>query len=229
MLIRLKSISGASLWLLLLVLPAGCSCDSQTGQIPGQIKANDFRGETIYLEQPAERVVCLIESALSGIYMLGQQDKLVGIPGDVYRGETWRRYAELDQRIKAKSLPTPGNWDFVSIEQVVGLEPDLVIIWASQIDAIENLESLGIPVYAVMLHGFEDVFKEIDDFGKLLGCEERAGELIGFTRKTLEQERDKYSGKPKKSVYFMWAQGINETSGTESTVNDLLQIGRAHV
>ena len=84
--------------------------------------------------------------------MLGKQDKVIGIPGDVYRGETWQRYSELDVRIREKSLPTPGNWDFVSLEQVVSLEPDLVIIWSSQAQAIENIERFDIPVYAVMMH-----------------------------------------------------------------------------
>jgi iron complex transport system substrate-binding protein len=204
-------------------LLAGCTSKSQPEKTSGRIAVKDFRGEAVYLHQPADQVVCLIESALTGIYMLGQKDKVIGIPGDVYFGETWKRYASLDERIRNKTLPTPGNWDFVSIEEVVGLQPDLVIIWASQTEAIENLERLGIPVYAVMLHSFEDVSKEIEDFGRLLGAEHRAAGLIELTRKELNDIKQHCLNTPKKSVYFMWAQGINETSGRNSTVDQLLE------
>ncbi|MCB2220981.1 MAG: ABC transporter substrate-binding protein [Bacteroidetes bacterium] len=188
------------------------------------IQVTDFRGQKLQLEQPAQKVVCLIESALSGIYMLGQQESVVGVPGDVYRGENWDRYADLDIRIKNKSLPTPGNWDFVSLEQVVGLEPDLVIIWSSQIQAIENIERFDIPVYAVMLHDIDDVFKEISDLGKLFGREERASELIGFTKAELGKLKQIQITKNRKTAYFMWAQGINETSGSNSMVESLFQL-----
>jgi len=201
----------------------GCSEESQKSEKAFAIAIRDFRGETVSLDKPARRVVCLIESALSGIYMLGQQSKLVGIPGDAYHSNTWEKYAGWDARIRNKSLPAPGNWDFVSIEQVVGLAPDLVIIWASQTEAIEIFEGFGIPVYGVMLQNFENVYKELKDFGEMLDCSARAEYLVDFTMKELEKARLNGPDEKKKTVYFMWAQGINETAGINSTVNQLLE------
>jgi len=166
--------------------------------------------------------VCLIESALTGIYMLEQGSKVVGIPSDVYKDPVYGYYAKLDDRIADKKIPSPGNWDFISIEQIVGLQPDLVIIWASQNEAIEKLEKLGIKVYAVMLHGFSDVYKETEDFGKLLDCTKRADSLISMTQNTLSELKEQFSKGQKKRAYFMWAQGITETSGQNSTVNELM-------
>ncbi|MEZ5196366.1 MAG: ABC transporter substrate-binding protein [Bacteroidales bacterium] len=201
------------------------SCTNSTPVLSGSEKfvVTDFRGKEIKMEKPAERVICLIESALSGIYMLQQQNRIIGVPSAVFGENLYPYYARLDSRILDKSLPAPGNWDFISIEQIVGLKPDLVIIWSSQSDAIENLEQFGIPVYAVMLHSFSDIYKEIKDFGILLDCSGRADSLVSFTKDEMQSIQTSRSNVNMKSVYFMWAQGITETSGINSTVNELLE------
>jgi iron complex transport system substrate-binding protein len=186
------------------------------------ITVTDFTGQELFFDRPPERVVCLIESALSGLYMLQVQSKVVAVPGDVYKGKTFQYYSQLDEKIKERSLPAPGNWDFINIEQIVALRPDLVMIWASQTEAIDNLQQFGIPVYSVMLHDFEDVFKELRDFGKIFGCTARTDSLVSFTRTNLEKTKAAHKTSDPMSVYFMWAQGINETSGRNSTVEELL-------
>jgi iron complex transport system substrate-binding protein len=209
----------------LVVLFSGCT-GKGTGRgpvIPEPIRVTDFTGNHVELEMPPERVVCLIESALSGIYMLGMESRVIAIPGDVYKNPAFGYYARLDGRIADKSFPAPGNWDFISIEQVLGMKPDLVILWSAQADVAAKLEQFDIAVYRVMIHNFNDVYKEISDFGKLFGCSERADSLIRITRQNLEQARAGSENKDTVTAYFMWAQGINETSGKNSTVEELLK------
>ncbi len=187
----------------------------------------DFSGHTLQRQAPARRVVCLIESALSGIFMLGAQERVIAVSTNIYQESVHRYYAAMDPRIAAKSLPTPGNWDFVSLESVVALMPDLVIIWASQSEAIEALRRKQIPVYAVALKSLDDVYKEIHDFGVLLDCRERAADLVAYARTELEKISTSPGGPsaPRRpGVYFMWAQGELETSGTPSTVNDVIAL-----
>jgi iron complex transport system substrate-binding protein len=184
------------------------------------IRVSDFRGKELLLHKPAVRIVCLIESSLSQLYMLQADAQIIGIPADVYRGNAASVYAAMDRRIASKTLPAPGNWDFVNLEQVVSLQPDLVILWASQTESIDRLEQFNLPVYAVMLHSFADVCKEMIDLGKLTGKPERAGSLVDLAQKRLSARRSNPQAPVK--AYFMWAQGIGETSGTSSTVNELL-------
>ena len=193
-----------------------------------KIEVTDFRGKKIQFAKQPERIVCLIESALSGFYMLNAESRIVGVPSSVYNESTAAQYAILDERIKNKTLIAPGNWDFVSIESVVALQPDLVIIWASQKESIESLEEKGIPVYAVFLANIKDVEKEIKDLGALTGTAPRADSLIQYTK----NEISKISAitkdiKDKKKIYFMWSQGPLETSGKESTVNELIELAGA--
>lgn len=219
--VTIRNLTGM-LFVLMLAGLYGCLGAKESGEKTGKLKVTDFRGKELVFTEPPQKVVCLIESALSGIYMLGQQDRVVGVPSGVYDQELYHYYSRFDERIKEQTLPTPGDWDFISLEQILELDPDLVMIWASQTEAIASLEQFGIPVYAIMLHSFEDVYKEIEDFGIIMACEERADSIIQYTTKTLEALREQTSSSAEsKSAYFMWSQGVNETSGTNSTVNQL--------
>jgi iron complex transport system substrate-binding protein len=202
---------------------------NKTKGIEGTIAVTDFRGKELHFDKPAERIVCLIESALSSVYMLGAENKIVGISTNVYDDNVATQYACIDERIKNKSINAPGNWDFVNIESVVALKPDLVIMWASQEESIQSIESKDIPVYAVMLKSTDDVYKEISDLGKLTGKEKRADSLMQYTKDELSKidSINKTRIKEKKSVYFMWSQGQLETSGKNSTVNELITMAGA--
>ncbi|MBK7096102.1 MAG: ABC transporter substrate-binding protein [Saprospiraceae bacterium] len=186
------------------------------------ISVIDFRGKTILFEKRPQKVVCLVESALTGIYMLRAEKVLYGISSNIYEENFFRYYSQLDERIKRKNLPASGNWDFVNIEQIVSLEPDLVIIWSSQSEAIKRLEDLGIKVYAVFLDNFDDIYKEVKDFGILFDKDARADSLIRLTKMKLDSLKIKFSVVNKPKVYFMWSQGMLHTSGKNSTVSELL-------
>jgi len=196
---------------------------------PGALTVTDFRGKVINFAEPPVKIICLIESALSGFYMLHAGNRIIGISSNVYEEPVYSYYAGLDDRIRNKTLPAPGNWDFISIENLVALRPDLVVIWASQTEAIQSLEGRGIPVYAVMLHSLNDIYKEIRDLGVLTGAMTRADSLINYTQHELDALylKVKQAGLPRRSVYFMWPKGPLETSGTQSTVNELIELAGA--
>jgi len=199
-----------------------CGGPAPKPAVTQSVPIHDFRDRVVPVEPPVTRVVCLIESALSGIYMLGAGDRIVGIPADVYDGEVFPAYAALDGRVKRREIPAPGNWDFVNLEKVLSLEPDLVVIWSHQTEAIAGLERHGIPVYGVMLRCIQDVYREIGDFGRLFGVPDRAGRLIAHTRAGLDALRQKVGDRPRPRVYFMWGQGLLHTAGAGSTADGLI-------
>ncbi|WKZ20192.1 MAG: ABC transporter substrate-binding protein [Candidatus Jettenia sp. CY-1] len=205
--------------LLVTVLSYSLSAFAQT------VEVVDFRGKTVRLKEPPERIVCLIESALSGIYMLNEGHRIVGVSKNVYHGNVYQYYAVIDKRIKDKALPAPGNWDFVSLEGILALRPDLVIMWAQQTEAIEAVENAGVPVFGVFVDSIEDVFNEINIFGVLTKSEKRASEIIAYTQREINSivERMKSIDKDKHpSVYYLWAQSLLNTSCKGSVVDDLI-------
>jgi iron complex transport system substrate-binding protein len=196
------------------------------GNARATISIRDFRGKELHFTRPPERIVCLIESALSGLYMLDAESRVIGVSSNVYQEPLFSWYAALDTRIRGKQLPVPGNWDFVSIESIVALQPDLVILWSQQTESISALEERGIPVFGVFINGREDVYREMLMLGQLTGRESRAAELVDDTRKELAAFERRLAPLPaagRPGVYFMWAQGNLETSGRNSTVNELIQ------
>jgi iron complex transport system substrate-binding protein len=201
--------------------------DNSSGRPVTDYSVTDFRGKQVVLNAPASRIICLIESGLSGLFMLHVESNVIGVSSAIYNESAAAQYAALDERIKNKKLPAPGNWDFVSIENIVALQPDLVIIWASQTEAIQTIEEHGIPVYGVFLKSFNDVYKEIKDFGTLTGKSQRADSLINYTKSEILIISQKSKIINRKSVYFMWPQGLLETAGTTSTVNELIELAGA--
>lgn len=196
-----------------------------------QIEVTDFRDKKIVLQKPAKTIVCLIESALTNLYMLKQKDKIIGIPNNVYEegffySETYKYYSKLDENIKNKKIPTVGNWEKANIEKIVSLKPDIVIIWSQQVDAINNLERLNIPVYGVFITGVDDIYKELRDLGKITGSEKRAEELISYIKKEINRiKRLTNSAANKRKVYFSWAQhGLLNTACRKSIVNEVIEL-----
>jgi iron complex transport system substrate-binding protein len=196
-------------------------------EVNGAVTVTDFRGKKLTLAKPARRIVCLIESALSGLYMLGAEQSVVGVSANIYNSQVFSWYAELDERIRRKKIPAPGNWDFVNIESVIALKPDLVIIWSKQTESISALEERGIPVFGVFLSGGEDVYREMSALGVLTGRGKRAAELVAYTKQEIERFTRRVNPLPashRPGVYYMWAQGNLETSCGGSTVNDLINL-----
>jgi iron complex transport system substrate-binding protein len=133
----------------------------------------------------------------------------------------------MDPRIRNHELPAPGNWDFVNIEMVVGLRPDLVIVWSHQQESILAIEEKGIPVYGVFIESLDDIHEEIIDLGRLTGSEKRAEELTDLAGRKVAAIRENVSRVQPESrprVYYMWAQGELETSGKSSTVQELINL-----
>ena len=192
----------------------------------GPITVTDFRNKTITLDSPAQRIVCLIESALSGLYMLDAQEYIIGISTNIYQENVFPYYSSMDDRIRNKDLPSPGNWDFVNMEMLAALKPDLVIIWSHQQESITAIEEKGIAVYGVFIESFEDIYREIRDLGRLTGTGKRAEELIDYVSREMAAIQTVISQSApeiQKRVYFMWAQGELQTSGQNSTVNELIE------
>ncbi len=189
------------------------------------ISVTDFRGKQLVFQRPVQRVVCLIESALSGIYMLRQGERVVGISSNVYQEPLFSYYAVLDERIRGRRLPAPGNWDFVSLEGVMALQPEVVILWAQQTEVITALEERGIPVFGVFIQSRADIDREMQALGAMLGAPERAAQVIAFVHQQAARITDRVAQIPweaRPGVYYMWAQSPLETSGSPSMVNDLI-------
>lgn len=159
--------------------------------------------------------------------MLGAEEVLAGVPADVYKPSLYRYYARLDGRIKRRELAAPGNWDHLSVENVVALAPDLVILWSSQTEAISALERRGVRVFGIFVKGLSDVKREIEVLGEITGRQDRAAWLLSLARseeRALAEKLAALNVAEKPGAYFIWSQGKLHTSCNGSAVQDLIDL-----
>jgi iron complex transport system substrate-binding protein len=123
------------------------------------ITVQDFSGREVTLAQPAERIVALAPHIVENLYSAGAGDKLVGVVS----------YSNFPDA--AKNVPEVGTYNAFSLEQVLALQPDLVVIWGSGngMQTLPQFETLGIPVYVSELRQLSDVPKSIRNLSQLAG------------------------------------------------------------
>ncbi len=116
----------------------------------------DDRGKTIQLAKPPQRIVSLLPSLTESTCALGLCDRLVGVD----------RYSDWPASVK--KLPVVGGGIDPSVEAIVALKPDLVLMsHASKV--AERLESLGLNVVALEVRSQKSVHQVLGKLGQVLG------------------------------------------------------------
>lgn len=206
----------------------GCSGENQKGKGNGAaFEVTDAQGHLIALEKPAERIVCLYEPGLDALYMLQAEHRIVGLFNDVYSSdELFPFFSKMDARILERKLPVVGTNNQGSVEQIVGLSPDLVIVHAGQADLIEGLRNAGMKVYATKAELKAEVFKTVEDIATLTASTERGMELISYVKQKAELiKKTSDTIAKKRRVYFTWAYGrVFSTTGTKSMMHACLEM-----
>ncbi|MEO8542439.1 MAG: helical backbone metal receptor [Burkholderiaceae bacterium] len=133
------------LWLLVLLCPA-----ARAQQIV------DDRGVRTTLGQPPQRIVSVLPSLTETVCALGRCDRLVGVD----------RYSNYPQQVRR--LPKVGGGLDPSVEAIVALRPDLVLL-ATSSPAAARLESLGLKVVALEPKNYADTRRVLLQMGQLLG------------------------------------------------------------
>ena len=125
-------------------------------QQPAQaVQLTDDRGRSITLAQPPQRIVSLLPSLTESVCALGQCARLVGVD----------RYSNWPDSIA--SLPRVGGGLDPSIEAVVALRPDVVLMATSSRGAA-RLEALGLTVVALEPKTHAEVQRVLGKLGQLL-------------------------------------------------------------
>ncbi len=111
-----------------------------------------------------QRIVCLTEETTEWLYLLGEQDRIVGISGYTVRP---RRARQEKPRVSA----------FLDgkIEQIVALQPDLVIGFSDMQAALaDKLIRAGLNVFITNQRSVAQVFATLRLVAGLVGAQDRA-------------------------------------------------------
>jgi len=140
---------------------------------------------------PPERIVCLTEETVETLYLLGQEDRIVGVSGYAVRPARVRREK---QRVSA----------FTSADtaKILALEPDLVLTFSDlQADIAADLIRAGVTVTAYNQRGLDGILAMIRHLGATVGQAERAEALVGGYERRLAEIAARQAGR-RPVVYF---------------------------
>ena len=116
---------------------------------------------------PPERIVCLTEETVETLYLLGQQDRIVGVSGFCVRPEGVRR-----------EKPRVSAFTSADIPKIMALKPDVVLTFSDlQADIVAALLREGLTVIAYNQRDIAGIMAMIRQLGALVGCADQAHEL----------------------------------------------------
>lgn len=176
-----------------------------------------------------ERVICLTTETVEVLYMLGEQDRIVGISGYTTRPE-----------IARKEKPKVSAFTTANIDKILALKPDLILGFSNlQADIAAELIKAGIEVHVFNQRSLDDILRMILTTGRLVGAIQKAESIV--ENLTIQMAKACQLGKtlPRKpSVYFeewndpmmcsiRWAAELIDIAGGEDCFPELSQFHSA--
>src|SRR3979490_891651 len=141
---------------------------------------------------PPRRIVCLTEETAETLYLLGEQDRIVGVSGYAVRPPQVRR-----------EKPRVSAFISVDIPKILALEPDLVLAFSDlQADIVADVVRAGVAIHVFNQRQLAGILTMIRTWGALVDAAERADRLVATyeERLTAISSAPRPSAKPK--VYF---------------------------
>ncbi len=140
-----------------------------------------------------QRIVCLTEETTETLYLLGEQDRIVGISGFTVRPPRAR-----------KEKPRVSAFTSAKIDKIMALEPDLVLGFSDlQADIAAQLIRLGVQVHVFNQRSVGEILSMIAILGGMIGAVEKTAQLLDELSDGLQRiakAAERFGRRPR--VYF---------------------------
>jgi iron complex transport system substrate-binding protein len=113
------------------------------------------------------RIICLTEETTETLYLLGEQDRIVGVSGYTVRPPEARQKPKVSAYINAK------------FDKILALKPDLVFAFSDlQAGIAAELIRRGVTVFTFNQRSIVEIMEMILTVGRIVGSTEKAQQLI---------------------------------------------------
>mgnify|MGYP001009517293 FL=1 len=209
--IKVKKLTKYSLFILVLLF-AVFSCgkkEEEKSKANAETKVNEKSGKKY------DRIVVLDPAVVEMVYLLGGEDKLVGI-AKLERSKIWPEE-------KTEKVESVGTFINPSLEKIIALKPDLVIESFHSSDAIDkSLTSNNIEIIKIQANSIEDIFKNFQKVAKILGKEKEAEKIIAEKKQKIEEIK-KIDTAEKKGLFIL-APTPMRVFGKGTLPNDIMEM-----
>ena len=170
---------------------------------------------------PPRRLICLTVETVETLYLLGEQDRVVGVSG----------YAVRPPEVRAK--PRVSAFTSARLDKILALRPDLVLAFSDlQADIAADLARAGVAVHLFNQRDVAGIFAMIRTVGALVGASDRAEVLARSLEARVAAVAQASRGKPRPRVYFEewndpmisaigWVSELIEVAGGEDVFGHL--------
>ena len=140
---------------------------------------------------PPQRLVCLTEETVEVLYLLGEQDRIVGVSG----------YAVRPPEVRLK--PRVSAFTSARIDRILELKPDLVLAFSDmQADIVAQLARAGVAVHLFNQRDLAGIFAMIRTLGALIGVAGKAEALARSLEQRVADVRAAHASSARPRVYF---------------------------
>ncbi|HVW84178.1 MAG TPA: cobalamin-binding protein [Bryobacteraceae bacterium] len=120
------------------------------------------------------RIACLTEETTETLYLLGEQDRIVGVSGYTVRPP------------EARVKPKISAFTTAKIEKILAVDPDLVLAFSDlQADIVRALLQRGVTVFAFNQRSVEEILDMILVIARIVGAPEKGEALVEQFRNNL--------------------------------------------
>ena len=174
------------------------------------ITVEDDTGTELTLEERPDRIVTLRPSAAQTLWEIGGKEQVVGVSK---HAENLEGTDEIDSISEEETT--------VSTENVVGLDPDLVLAPGSSDDeTVEQLRELGLTVYQFeSATSLDDVYSNVETIGQLSGNCDGAAETTDWMDEELDIVADAIEDEESPDVLYSF---FGFTAGQDTFIDELI-------
>ena len=141
---------------------------------------------------PPARIVCLTEETVETLYLLGEEERIVGVSG----------YAVRPARVR-REKPRVSAFTSADLPKILALRPDLILTFSDlQADIVAALIREGLAVHAFNQRDVAGILAMIRTLGALMGASEKAEALARRYEERLARIRAEAAALPPVRVYF---------------------------
>lgn len=191
-------------WLSLLSLLFTATQASETLQLTGT------DGAVTEIQAPVQRIVTLAPHLTELVYAVGAGDQIVAT------------IAYSDYPEQAKQIPRVGDAFRVDLEQLLAMNPDLVILWESgNPDALaRQLRDLGLSVWVTEIGQLDDIPVMLRQIGDLSGHSAAGEQQAAAFETRLDSIRQQYRDRTELSYFYQISEAPLYTVNGRHLISD---------
>jgi iron complex transport system substrate-binding protein len=200
------------------LLGGGAAADSLAADAEFPVSLVDDEGTSLTLDAEPQRIVSLTPANTETVFALGAGERLVG-------GTDFD-----DFPAEAAALPDVATFQGVVMEQLVDIDPDLVLAGGNSFTPpadIERMRELGYPVLVVYAPDVATVMADIELIGQAIGEADTATEMTATMAADLDAISEAAAAAdtaPRTYYELDYFEGITYGPAPDSFVSDMVEL-----